>query len=276
MAFSPLETVSAGVLGLNLLLAPAFLVPSPPTTSTQPLRRGPQDWVWNVFSDPTILSFLMISSTMWLLLPLADLRMRFISVPSLLSHTRRRSTCFPVPPGCLQAPRTGWSVLELSTFSRPLEAPRLKDGFSRHPELCPEAQELCSMLPRPRRAPTHPFSWLCHLSLQKRAGDTCSIKTVPTPAEPPSSASPTLQRPPLTLPAAPSPLSSQRAVMETKGQPASSHVSGSLSHDVASEALLRSVCTHAPGLTILRHLPLAGHTRSPLQPGRLLLQGLCT
>lgn len=158
MAFSPLETVSAGVLGLNLLLAPAFLVPSPPTTSTQPLRRGPQDWVWNVFSDPTILSFLMISSIMWLLLPLADLRMHFISAPSLLSHTRRRSTRFPVPPGRLQAPRTGRSALELSTFSRPLEAPRLKDGFSRHPELCPEAQESCSMLPRPRVPPLTPLA----------------------------------------------------------------------------------------------------------------------
>lgn len=130
--------------------------------------------------------------------------------------------------------------------------------------------------PTPSACPTHPFSWLCHLSLQKRAGVTCSITTVPTSAEPPSSASPTLQRPPLALPAAPSPLSSQRAVMETKGQPASSHVSGSLSHDVASEALLGSVCTHTPGLTILRHLPLAGHTQSPLQPGHLLPQGLCT
>ena len=59
-----------GGSGTKSSACPCFLAPSPPTTSIQPLRRGPQDWVWNVFSDP--LSPLMISSTTWLLLPLAD------------------------------------------------------------------------------------------------------------------------------------------------------------------------------------------------------------
>ena len=40
--------------GTKSSACPCFLTPSPPTTSIQPLRRGPQDWVWNVFSDPTL------------------------------------------------------------------------------------------------------------------------------------------------------------------------------------------------------------------------------
>ena len=58
----------------------------------------------------------------------------------------------------------------------------------------------------------------------------------------------------------PLPTEQLRAAMETKGRPAPSRVGGSPSHGVASEALLRSVCTHAPGLPsqVTSHL-LATH-----------------
>lgn len=156
-------------------------------------------------SDPNYTS-LMISSIMWLLLPLADLRMHFISAPSLLSHTRMAFHPLPCPTRTPSG-TSNWPVSPgaLPPSPDPLEAP-VQGWLLRHPELCPRprSRAQCS---HASACPTHPLAGSA-ISASRSVPETPAPSRQPPP-QPSHHPQPLQHCKDPTLLQPPSPLSSQ-------------------------------------------------------------------